>query len=135
MDVTHSNQIREYIAGAFIAFSLVLLASESLVYYFNSSGAQVGSINRDLPGLSVCLHLAGGTLGGYLVGRRRERDTIRAGAITALFAYLAEFIYMLLFVGSFDNSMHAVLGFFFGGVLGAMYANYRGARSEFTSNF
>jgi hypothetical protein len=127
------QNVREYVAGAFLAFGIVFLASELFVLGFTWAGAEVKSIGGDLPGLFICLHLVGGALGGYLVSRRRRKDIIRAGAITSLFAYIFEFIYNLLFVGTFENILHAILGFFFGGVLGAMYVSYQMVRMTIPS--
>ena len=128
MEASSGQRIREYVVGAFIALSVVLLASEAFSAFFARMGRQVESISVDLIGLFICLHLVGGILGGYLVGQRRKEDIIRAGAITALFAYIFEFIYKLLFVGAFHNSLYSMLGFFFGGVAGANYARYRRVR-------
>ena len=128
MEVGPGRRIKEYVAGAFIALSVVLLAGEAFSAFFAWMDWQVESISVDLIGLFVCLHLVGGALGGYLVGQRRKEDIIRAGAITALFAYVFEFTYNFLFVGAFHNSLYAMLGFFFGGVAGANYARYRRVR-------
>lgn len=128
MEVGSGQRIKEYVVGAFIALSVVLLGSEAFSAFFAQMGQRVESISVDLIGLFICLHLVGGALGGYLVGQRRKEDIIRAGAITALFAYVFEFIYNFLFVGAFHNSLYAMLSFFFGGVAGANYARYRRVR-------
>jgi hypothetical protein len=128
LEASSGQRIKEYVAGAFVAYSVVLLSGEAFRAFFAWMGQQVESICVDLVGLFVCLHLVGGALGGYLVGQRRREDIIRAGAITALIAYVFEFSYYFIFVGAFYNSLYAMLGFFFGGIAGANYARYRRAR-------
>lgn len=129
MERSLGRLIKEYMTGAFVAFGIVLLASEALGAYFDWAGLGVGSIGRDLLGLFIILHLVGGSVGGYLVGGRTRKDAIRAGATTGLFAYLLEFTHNLIFSGAFHGSLYAALGFFFGGALGASYAGYQTAKT------
>ena len=133
MDAGFKQRFRDYVAGAFLAFGIVFLSSEVFTSLFIWTGADVKSIGGDLPGLYICLHLAGGAVGGYLVGRRTRKDILRAGAITSLLAYILEFVYNLLFVGTFENTFYAALGFLVSSVLGAIYANYRMRRQILTS--
>lgn len=116
---------REYMAGAALAFGLVLFAREAFTSYFAWTGAVIGAFNRDLLGLSTILHLAGGFLGGHLVSVRREKEILRAAATTALFAYVLEFIVDVLFTGEFVNGLWVVAAYLAGGGLGAIYGNYK----------
>lgn len=120
-----SHLLREYVAGAAIAFGLVLFAREAFISYFARTGAVIEAFNRDLLGLSTILHLAGGFLGGHLVSVRREEETLRAGATTALFAYVLEFIVDVLFTGKFVNGLWVAAAYLAGGGLGAIYSNYK----------
>jgi len=115
----------EYLAGAFLAFGFSVIAREAFVAYFAWSGAVIEVFGRDLLGLATILHITGGFLGGYLVSRRRETDTVRVGITTGLFAYPLEFIYDMLFQGQFVNGIWMAGSYVVGGALGAIYGNYR----------
>lgn len=125
------EMIGEYTAGAFLAFGFVLLTGELFLAYFTWAGNEIESLSGDLLGLSTILHIVGGALGGYLVGRRHEENPLQAGTTTSLFAYVFEFIYNLFFVGSFKNSIWVAFSFVLGGVLGAIYANYKKVRDAY----
>jgi len=115
----------EYLAGASLAFGFSIIAREAFMAYFAWSGAVIEVFGRDLLGLATILHLVGGFLGGYLVSRRRETDTVRVGVTTALFAYPLEFVYDMLFQGQFVNGIWVAGSYVLGGALGAVYGNYR----------
>jgi hypothetical protein len=121
----------EYMAGGFLAFGFVLLTREVFITYFTWTGAVIEVFGRDLLGLSTILHVAGGFLGGHLVSRRREGDVFRAGATTALFAYIVEFIFDNFFTGAFINGIWVVFGYLVGGVLGAVFSNYKRWKTVF----
>jgi hypothetical protein len=123
--------LREYMAGGFLAFGFVLLTREVFITYFTWTGAVIEVFGRDLLGLSTILHVAGGFLAGHLVSRRREEDVFRAGATTALFAYIVEFIFDNLFTGAFINGIWIVSGYLMGGVLGAVFSNYKRWKTVF----
>ena len=121
----------EYMAGGFLAFGFVLLTREVFITYFTWTGAVIEVFGRDLLGLSTILHVAGGFLGGHLVSRRREGDVFRAGATTALFAYIVEFIFDNFFTGAFINGIWVVSGYLVGGFLGAVFSNYKRWKTVF----
>lgn len=115
----------EYLAGASLAFGFSIIAREAFMAYFAWSGAVIEVFGRDLLGLATILHLVGGFLGGHLVSRRRETDTVRVGVTTALFAYPLEFVYDMLFQGQFVNGVWVAGSYVVGGALGAVYGNIR----------
>ena len=117
--------IGEYLAGASLAFGFTIIAREAFMAYFTWSGAAIEVFGRDLLGLATILHLVGGFLGGHLVSRRRETDTVRVGVTTALFAYPLEFVYDMLFQGQFVNGVWVAGSYVVGGALGAVYGNIR----------
>jgi len=121
----------EYMAGGFLAFGFVLLTREAFITYFTWTGAVIEVFGRDLLGLSTILHVAGGFLAGHLVSRRREGDVFRAGVTTALFAYMVEFIFDNLFTGAFINGIWVVSGYLVGGILGAVFSNYKRWKTVF----
>ena len=126
-----SEYAKEYLAGASLAFGLVLLTFQGLNAYY----AYTGVGQEGLAGyaeafftLFLGVHITGGVLGGYLVGRRREEKAIQAGVFTGLIAYIIEFIYYLIFEGSFPGSPWAVLSFVGGGAIGAYLATVQRQR-------
>lgn len=128
---------REYIAGASLAFGLVLLIFQALSAYYDYLGMGLEGLSEYAGAfftLFITLHLAGGTLGGYLVGRRREEKTVRAGVVTAVIAYVIEFIYYLIFERSFPGSTWALISFVGGGVVGALIAIFQRGRRMLASH-
>ena len=124
---------REYLAGASLAFGLVLLTFQAInsYYAYIGVGQEVLAEYADaFFTLFIGLHVTGGLLGGYLVGRRREEKTIRAGVYTGLIAYVIEFIYYLIFEGSYPGSPWAILSFVGGGAIGAYLAAVQRQRRQ-----
>jgi hypothetical protein len=117
--------MRLYLAGAALSFGFVLFTREAFTIYFTLTGASIGSFNKDLLGLSVILHFIGGLLGGYLVSRRRNKEILRAGVTTALFAYILEFLVDGLFIGQFANGIWIAASYIAGSGLGVLYSNYK----------
>lgn len=116
---------REYIAGASLAFGIVLLTIQALNAYYDYIGVKLEGLAgyaTEFFTLFLCLHIIGGALAGYLVGRRREEKTFKAGVVTAVTAYIIEHIYYLIFERSFPGSLWALLGFVGGGAVGAYFA-------------
>ena len=113
---------REYLAGGSLASGFVLLTREGFTAYFTWTGAVIEVFGRDLLGLSTLLHVTGGFIGGYLVSRRRMGNVLRPGVTTALFAYIVEFIFDNLFMGTFVNGLWVASGYLVGGILGAVYS-------------
>lgn len=124
MGESSEQAVKECVAGASLAFGVVLLVQEGLGAYYALTGGSLETVSGELLfALFVILHLTGGFLGGYLVGRKREKNIFRAGIITAFLAYIIEFAYNLIFVGSFGGNLFALLGLVGGSAFGALYAS------------
>lgn len=80
--------------------------------------------------LFLGLHIFGGVLAGYLVGRKREEKIFKAGIVTAIIAYVIEYIYYLIFERVFPGSLWAFFGFVGGGIVGAFIVLVQKARSS-----
>ena len=113
-----------YVAGASLAFGVVVLVQEGIGAYYAwmSIGPEIMR-GEHLFALFAGIHLIGGFLGGYLVCRRSGEKTIRAGVVTALLAYIIEFVYNLIFAGSFGGNLLAMLSLVLGSIIGAAYAS------------
>lgn len=128
---------REYLAGASLAFGLVLLTFQVLNAYFDYIGMGMEGLAGyadEFFTLFVGLHITGGILGGYLVGRRKEEKTIQAGVVTGVIAYMIEYIYYIIFERSFPGSLWALLGFVGGSVIGALFAIVQRTRRMLASS-
>jgi predicted membrane-bound spermidine synthase len=77
-------------------------------------------------------HLAGGFLGGYLVARVRGKDFIQTGTVTAVLAYIFEFVYNIVVEGAFTD-IYAMLSLLIGGIIGAMFFRARMERERITT--
>ena len=125
--------VREYIAGASLAFGVVLLAFQILGAYYSYTGVEwqglVGYADAFFA-LFLGLHIFGGVLAGYLVGRKREEKFFKAGIVTAVIAYVIEYIYYLIFERVFPGSLWAFFGFVGGGIVGAFLVVVQKTRSS-----
>ena len=65
-------------------------------------------------------HVAGGFLGGYLVARVRKTDFIMTGTITAMLAYIFEFVYNLVVLQTLTD-IYTMVSLLIGAVIGAMF--------------
>jgi hypothetical protein len=125
------SDIRDYAAGACLAFGVVLLAEEALNFYYASLGwngiSPIGEA-EPLSSLFIGVHTIGGLLSGYLIGRRRVERVIPTALIAAVLAYIIESLFFRLLVGSFQGSLWALLSLIGGGVFGASFASVQKAR-------
>ena len=79
----------------------------------------------------LATHLAGGFLGGYLVARVRGKDFIHTGTVTAVLAYIFEFVYNIVVECAFTD-LYAMLSLPIGGIIGAMFFRARVERERIT---
>ena len=127
MNENSEQMIRWYVAGASLAFGFIILIQEAFGTYYTWTGVELETISGEfLFALFAILHLIGGFLGGYLVVRKRKENIIRVGIITAILAYIIEFIYNLIFVGSFGGNIYALLSLVIGSIFGALFASRAG---------
>lgn len=128
---------REYMAGASLAFGLVLITLQLLNVYYDYRGVGLEGLAGyadEFFTLFLALHIAGGALGGYLVGRRREEKPLQAGLVTAVIAYMIEYLYYIIFERAFPGSLWALFGFVGGGVVGALFAVVQRVRRPYASH-
>ena len=113
-----------YFAGASLAFGFPLLVGEviSLVFGgFSNEFSQLFSI------LYILLHVLGGLVGGTLVARKVDKqETVRAGAVTGLLAFLLHQVVYSFFYGTGvigdPFTLFALIG---GSIAGAMYTKQK----------
>ena len=116
------RDFRNYLAGGALAFGVVLLTSQILRLIYGGL----------IMNIYFAAHLAGGFLGGYLVARVRGKDFTQTGTVTAVMAYILEFVYMYLFEGEFTD-YYAVLSLLIGGIIGAMFFRARMERERISA--
>jgi len=116
--------IGEYVAGASLAFGIVILVQEVIGAYYAWTGVVPETISGEyLLAVFTIIHFAGGFLGGYLVRRRSGDNAIRTGFVTALMAFVIEFVYNFIFVRSFGGNLLALLSLVGGSIIGAFSAS------------
>ncbi len=74
-------------------------------------------------------HLVGGFSGGYLVARVKSIDYIQVGTVTAILAYIFEFIYNIVFEAAMTD-IYAAVSLLIGGIIGAMFFRARIEREK-----
>jgi hypothetical protein len=127
------RDFRNYLAGAALAFGVVLLTSQLLqLMYGGLSLADREPLYSLIMNIYLASHLAGGFLGGYLVARVRGTDFIQTGTVTAVLAYIFEFVYNIVVEGAFTD-IYAMLSLLIGGIIGAMFFRARMERERITT--
>jgi CHASE2 domain-containing sensor protein len=115
------RDFRNYLAGAALAFGVVLLTSQILqVMYGGLAQADRESVYTLIMNIYLASHVGGGLLGGYLVARVRRADYIMAGTVTAVLAYIFEFAYNLIIEATLTD-IYAMLSLLIGAIIGAMF--------------
>jgi uncharacterized protein YneF (UPF0154 family) len=115
------RDFRNYLAGAALAFGLVLLSSQILQLLFGGNSVEAGSeLYSLIVNIYLAVHLIGGFLGGFLVARVRRADYIQTGTVTGIMAYIFEFIYNIV-VERATTDIYAAVSLLIGGIIGAMF--------------
>lgn len=113
-----------YVAGASLAFGVVLLTQEGVGAYYAWAGVGPEAISGGyVLALFVVAHFVGGFLGGLLARRRSGEDTLRAGGVTALLAFVIEALYNFVFAGTFFGNILAIGILVTGSIIGAASAS------------
>ena len=107
-----TSNIKDYLAGATVAFSIVLLVIQGISFItMGWDNEKIAANEFSLAIIQLFAHLIGGFLAGYLIAKKRESDQIISAATVGLFAYIAESIYTSLFGGNFMPDFWALGGF------------------------
>lgn len=119
-----------YFAGASLAFGLPFLIVELLGILIGSE--LLNQFPETFGLMYVSLHLVGGFLGGALVARRMKiSESLRAGAITGLLAYiLHQAIYYLFFGSGVIGDPYILFAIIGGTTVGAFYMRQRRIQKE-----
>lgn len=127
------RDFRNYLAGAALAFGVVLLTSQILqLIYGRVSAEEAEALYSLILNIYLAAHIAGGFLGGYLVARVRRTDYIQTGTMTAIIAYIFEFVYNIV-VESVATDVYAVVSLLIGGIIGAMFFKSKTEREKIAS--
>lgn len=126
------RDFRNYLAGAALAFGVVLLTSQILQLIFGGVSVGVGDeLYNLIVNIYLSAHLVGGFLGGYLVARVRRADYIQTGTVTAILAYIFEFVYNIV-VEAAMTDIYAAVSLLIGGIIGAMFFRAKTERGKIT---
>jgi hypothetical protein len=127
------RDFRNYLAGAALAFGIVLLSSQILQLLFGGNSVEAGSeLYSLIVNIYLTAHLVGGFLGGYLVARVRRADYIQTGTVTGILAYIFEFIYNI-FVERAMTDIYAAVSLLIGSIMGAMFFRAKMERGKIIS--
>jgi hypothetical protein len=119
------SDFRNYLAGAALTFGVVLLTSQILQLAYGGMSPEDREPLYELVMLVYLgAHILGGFLGGYLVVRVLRNDFLKIGIVTAVLAYIFEFVYNMVVYQAFFMDIYAMLCLFIGCVIGAMFFRY-----------
>ncbi len=128
--MTTERDFRNYLAGAALAFGVVLLTSQILQLVFGGATVEPDSdLYSWIINIYLAAHMLGGFLGGFLVARVRKADFIQIGTVTAILAYIFEFLYNIVVEGS-ATDIYAAVSLLIGGIIGAMFYRARTERAR-----
>jgi len=115
------RDFRNYLAGAALAFGVVLLVSQVLqLLYGGLAPGDRESVYTLIIGIYITSHIIGGFLGGYLVARVRRSNYLLTGIVTAVLAYIFEFAYNLIVEATLTD-IYAIVSLLIGAVIGVMF--------------
>jgi len=115
------RDFRNYLAGAALAFGVVLLVTQVLqLMYGGLPLAEREAIYSLIMTVYLASNLVGGFLGGYLVARVRRADYIITGTVTAVLAYVFEFTYNLIVEATLTD-IYSLLSLMIGAIVGVMF--------------
>ena len=125
------GEIKDYFAGAVVAFSIVLIVNQVINFIISGWNADTISSMEVLLGLiQLSAHIIGGFLAGNLIAKKLESEHILAGLTTGLLAYLFEAVYISIFGNSFMPEFWALGGFILSGASGAYVVRKKQLESE-----
>jgi hypothetical protein len=115
------RDFRNYLAGAALAFGVVLLALQIMIILFSGMNETELQANDSLIwNMIYGANLVGGLLGGYLVARHRKIDYIQTGTVVAALAYIFEIIYSVV-LEKIPLDIWSTLSLLIGGIFGSMF--------------
>jgi hypothetical protein len=124
------RDFRNYLAGAALAFGVVLLSSQILQLIFGGAVVTPGDeLYSIIINIYLAAHLIGGAAGGFLVARVKGSDYIQVGTIVGILAYIFEFIYNIVFESAMTD-IYAAVSLLIGGIMGAMFFRARSERER-----
>ena len=116
---------KTYIAGAVLAFGIVLLALQlTLMLLVRGSAEDLITFNGTLLSIMYGSNLLGGFFGGYLVARHRQTDYLQTGTLVGALAYIFENIYNV-FLERMPIDLYVFASLLFGGIIGSMFFRAR----------
>ena len=127
------RDFRNYLAGAALAFGVVLLVNQVLqLMYGGLALADRESVYALIMEFNIASHIIGGSLGGYLVARVRRTNYILTGTLTAVIAIIFEFSYNELIYQQ-PIGIYEILCLLIGGIIGAMFMRARLGSNRITN--
>lgn len=126
------SDFRNYLAGAALAFGVVLLTIQIIIILFGGlSEVELLANDSLIWNIIYGSNLGGGLLGGYLVARHRKTDYIQTGTVVAVFAYIFEFVYSTI-IERLPMDIWSSVSLILGGIIGAMFFKARMERERIT---
>ena len=119
------RDFRNYLAGAALAFGVVLLTIQIIIILFGGlSEGELLANDSLIWNIIYGSNLGGGLLGGYLVARHRKTDYIQTGTLVAVLAYIFEFIFSII-IERLPMDIWSSVSLLLGGIIGAMFFKSR----------
>jgi hypothetical protein len=124
MEEKAQQVFQDYFAGASIAFGIPFLALEIMGVLYGGSVHLAERID-DFILVILVLHIVGGSVGGFLVARKRQKPFYQIALITGVFAYILEqIIYFLFFLRLIDETYNLITL-----VVGSLIGSYFGSKN------
>jgi len=117
------RSFKNYLAGATITFSVVLIVTQIVALYIAGLNEEEAmSLDYIRFNLLLVINFLGGVLGSFLVARKVGDGYIQVGAVTAICSYIIETVYFFFFGEGLLPDVWVVLSLISGGVIGALFA-------------
>jgi hypothetical protein len=120
---TPERSFKNYLAGAAISFSVVLIVTQVVALYFAGlSEEEAMSLDYLRFNLLLAANFLGGALGSFLVARKVGEDYFQVGIVTAICSYILESGYFLFFGEGSSSDVLVIVSLLSGGVIGSLFA-------------
>jgi predicted MFS family arabinose efflux permease len=119
----NEHALRQYIAGGAISFGIIILLLEGFRYLFLYLTVEMENIRDVHDKISIIfyvIHIVGGSIGSYMVARKKNDKYIQIGLVTGIIGFIIEYGFFYVSEGSFIGGYITLILILVGSTVGAL---------------
>ncbi len=123
MGRSRERSFKNYLAGAALSFSVVLIMTQAVALYLGGLSEEEAMGLGDLAFIIMLIaNFVGGALGSFLVARKVGEDHLQVGMVTAICGYILESIFFLFSGEGPSSDALIIVSLLIGGAIGSLFA-------------